>query len=180
MINFYSFVVSLRSLFCGIETSQMDGFAFIFYLGIPLTIALAPMYAFVSAGVVGLYSAVANVLKMSALAKPVSAVVKRIMENVIRFLVWTALKYLSCHPYGPSVFFSGCVKTFTTLTPNSFPVPLIQPVEVGSIHNGNLILRQWNQAVICVKRLGDLVSDNTIFSHRFTSNGPLLPAAILT
>lgn len=182
MILFCCFVISMGCFFGGEKESQVFVNLATVYSCCPTTARTTPRNSFESTRVIALWSSIPLALSPSASAKILFSHVQCVVINVISFFVWITVKHCSVHEntfYRTVRFVSSSVKAFSALVPAGVPIPLRKPLKVFSVNNGVLSLRKWNQAVRLVERLGYCMSLHAVLEHWSTSNGLLLPAAIL-
>jgi hypothetical protein len=180
MIKTRSFIVRTCSIFGRNEEAKKKSPFLVPYLCAPLGCTFHPTNANVSAGVFSVQLSIGVVLSMSTLTDVLAAVIQGIVISMIHLLPSLTPKNEPMHGRIFSSYPSVGVKSARTRIPPGLPVKFRKPFIVGSVHNGILALRKWNQAVGWVLRLGYFVSYHTTFFHVPTSNGSMIPAAIIT
>lgn len=163
------FIVSVSGLFGSIEIAKRNLSFFDGYFRDPLVHSSVgiPCHALKSARVVRAQSLILHVPDSVASAKVRTTIIQSVfvsMINVYRRICNSKNKTMHSESATPSH-----VERSRTRVPICIPVPLVQPLEIGGIDNRVLALRERNQLVGWVKRLGHGVSCHTAF-HRCTSN----------
>lgn len=124
-------------------------------------------YSFVATGIREWFSHVTHVLSVCAFAKIISAIVQCVVIHVVYFVGRTDSENHSVHCYPFAFAFPNGIVQVT------IPVPLVEPLKIGSIHDSNFSLGQRDKAIGFIKRLSNCVTLHATFWHRSTSNGSL-------
>ena len=177
MTTMNHFIISFRSILSRSKASKVGRFPIHSDTAFPLPHVFIPTHSSIAAFAGRPRSRVALVLRARGLAQILSSIVECVMVPVVSFFDRDAIKDFTCHPNACFAVVSVRVKTSGVWIPVSAPIPLAEPIKISGIDDGVLSLSQRNQTIGLVLRLDDCMTFHAVFSHRFTSNGLMLPAA---
>lgn len=181
------FVSCVRCFFNRRKVPKVKKFSFMSYHSNPFFIFFVPIHSFMSCSVIRLNFVITCILWSSSFPQISSTVIQRVPVAVVGFLSWFTPEnfssHINCIPFSVFAILAHGIKAFGFWTPMGAPIPLVEPRIVGSSNHCVLPLRKRDDLVRWVLRLDDRVAFhvagiNSLW-HRFTSNGPLLPAASL-
>lgn len=169
------FVVSAGCVLDVIEYPDVNFFPVHMDSSSPASEILVPRNSLISRRAVALKSSVVLLLARRCLSQITSAIVETVTIGVIPSLF---SNNGDVHHYVISDWnVTHYVKSFLALKRE--PFPLIQPIIISGINDGILPSRKWDKLVRLILRLGNFMSNN-MFGHIPTSNGIVLPAAIVS
>lgn len=148
-----SSLVGFVRLFWGWKCSENDRLSV--YIDTRSPSLIIPTDSLETRRIVGILQAVLIVLSIAANPQIASSIVESVSVYMIAyaFIVRVKTEQLSVHMKHPlSSGFgvmntSAGVKSLAAIIPSGVPLPLRNPLVVGSVHNGNLALGEWNGAV---------------------------------
>jgi hypothetical protein len=119
---------------------------------LPFTRSLTPSNSLNPRGAINPQFLIPTVLLVSSLSKIIATIVKSVTVSVIRAAL--NAKHEVVHPnpasHYPSfsVFMNGTYGIEKSTTSDfRMPLPLIQPIKIGFVNDGNFTPREWNEAV---------------------------------
>ena len=131
-----------------------------------------PLYPFNFIGIAKF--SVAAILCMTTSTQILSSIIESIMISVVALFIHCTPKNHAMHRnnrFSFSVSKRSGIKTFRVPAPLRVPVPLVQPIEVGSINNSVLALRKRDEAYRLIFWLRNRVPLNTVLWHEFLRQG---------
>ena len=170
-------VESTRGSLNRLELSEMVTFTIYASMGNPQTSLWCPIDALESALVFSRDASVHQVLRIGRWAQIVFTIVQRVFVFVVHLYSFLSnyIEQQSVHVNFPVVDGRDRVETFSLGIPLRGPVPMQETFKVLCIYDGVLILRQWDKAVRCIRRLNDCVAFHASrlnpFWHRSSLQG---------
>ncbi|HYR42159.1 MAG TPA: hypothetical protein VER98_03980 [Terriglobia bacterium] len=162
-----SSIIGTGGFFGGFKISKMDLFAFNGNLGLPVDL-LEVIYAFIASCIITLLSTIAAILRMTARSEIVTSIIKTVAVVVVS-INGLMINQNAMHVNELAI---GATpnRIETSFVFQCAPVPLHQPIVIGSIYDGVVAFGQRDKFDRLVLRLDDFVSRHTIFLHDLTSN----------
>lgn len=140
-------------------------------------VTFVPTHSLESSQIIGVHPDISMVLSVVAFSKIAFAIIQSIVITMVSKVVpFPEVKYDSVHTYHSAIFLflvpyiCAGVKTLGCLVPRSMPSVLRQLLDILSIHDSVLALRESNEPVGWIERLGNRVPWQSLSGHILTSN----------
>jgi hypothetical protein len=169
-------IIALRRFFLGQEATKVEFFVVNRNRCAPATTFPHQGNSLKKGAAIPVCSAIAGVLRACAFAKIGFSIIQCVPVNVIAFFKCKASEYLPVHPdLHPRGYASPShrVECSRVCVPLGYPVPRRKSLKILGINKRILSLRERDQAVRWIRRLGDCVSFHAAFVHRSSLKGLL-------
>jgi hypothetical protein len=138
----------------------------------PFSVRLVPVHAAITGCVISLHVGIRMVLGNRGWSKIFSPIIEAVSVLVI-YVGQVCRANLTVHVNQRSRFFSvppDCVEAVGGREPVSAPIPLVEPIKVCRVNDGDLPLGQWDVSDRLILRLNDRLAVHAALGHNLTSN----------